>query len=115
MEDQVCLYDGTTIFVQDPRFIDHLLKNPGRYNLKGNFDLESHSKIAGFTGSFRNFRIHTAHNSRGPGIVLGGSLHKWKNRSHNYDVFYWHDFLKVYEEILTEFPFDPQLNDLWVL
>jgi hypothetical protein len=115
MKRKICIYDGITFFILDPAFRQHVLQNCARYNLQGNFDYESRQPTGSFRGKFRNFDIYTAGNSRGSGVVLGGSLHKWKNKSHNHDTFYWDDFIKVYNEILDEFDFKPELSDVWVL
>jgi hypothetical protein len=113
--DKVCIYDGITLFILDPAFKEHLKNNSGRYRLIGSYDYETGTRLETFTGRFRNFDIYTAANSTGYGVVIGGSLHKWKNRTHNYDKFYWRDFIQVYKEILEEFKFNPEKTLIWVL
>ncbi len=110
---QICTYDGTSIFIRDPQIFDHVFDNTEKYNLQIITDTVSGKED--FKGRFRNFTISSATTSRGPGVVIGGSLHKWKNKDHNHDVFFWEDFLIVYNEILSEFKFDPGQTDLWSL
>lgn len=109
----VCIYDGTSIFVRDPKIFDQVFDNTEKYNVQIITDTVSGKED--FKGRFRNLTINSATNSRGPGVVIGGSLHKWKNKDHNHDVFFWEDFLTVYNEILSEFKFDPSKTDLWSL
>src|SRR4051794_29819308 len=108
-KDKLCLYDGATILIKDPLSINHIRNNPQRYGLKGTYDMSSGEELAQFEGKFRNFNIWTGGNRRGSGVFIGGSLHKWKNRTHNYDSFYWQEFVQVYNEVVNEFQFRPEL------
>jgi hypothetical protein len=113
--DKVCIYDGITLFILDQALKEHLQCNSRKYKLIGNYDYDTGTRLETFTGRFRNFDIYTAANSTGYGVVLGGSLHKWKNKTHNFDTFLWQDFRQVYEEIVDEFRFDPSKTLIWVL
>jgi hypothetical protein len=106
---KICLYDGSTILIKDPESIAHVKNNPEKFRLKGRYDMETGDVSDQFEGKYRNFEIRTGGNKRGKGIFIGGSFHKWKNRTHNYDTFYWDDFLEVYDELLEAFQFRPEL------
>src|SRR5690242_3290232 len=100
---RVCIYDGITFFIKDQHCIDHILSNEKKYNLQFSYLKYGDSLVSRFVGKYKNMSISSI---RG-GIRIGGSLHKWKNGNHNYDTFYWNEFLIVYQEIVDEFKFDP--------
>ena len=100
---KVCIYDGITFFIKDQGCIDHILSNEKKYNLQFSYLKYGDSLVSRFVGKYKNMSISSI---RG-GIRIGGSLHKWKNENHNYDTFYWNEFLSVYQEIVEEFKFDP--------
>lgn len=106
---KICLYDGVTILITDPDSIAYIKDNPEKFQLKGRYDLETGDVSDQIEGKFRNFDIWTGGNKRGKGIFIGGSLHKWKNRTHNFDTFYWHQLVKVCDEISEAFQFKPEL------
>jgi len=114
-DDRVCTYDGITIFTQDEICIRHILENSERYKLKGSDDIATNQRLNKFSGKYKNFTISTVSNSKGNGVRLGGSLHKWKNKVHNYDTFKWGEFLLVYYEIVDEFKLNPAKTVIWSL
>lgn len=111
MNKQLCTYDGITALNMDPVSINYVLSEVKKYKLRASFDLESKIEL-GQSGRFRNFDLTTGANSRGSGIYLGGSLHKWKNGNHNHDQFYWHEFNQVVEELVDEFKLRPAQVDV---
>jgi len=112
---KVCTYDGITLFTQDKGCIAHILKNSEKYKLQGSYDITTNQTLWKFSGKYKNFTISAVTNSKGNGIRLGGSLHKWKNQVHNYDTFKWGEFLKAYYEIINEFRLDPCNTVIWSL
>lgn len=112
--NRIAIYDGISVFVRGEEIVRQILASPERYNIQVKTDSVSGNQI-GFDGRFKNFTIKSAANKRGSGVVLGGSLHKWKNKTHNHDIFLWDDFLSVYAEFLSEFQFDPYKTDIWKL
>ncbi len=103
----ICIYDGISIFIQQQEFINHILSHKEKYNLILSNEKHGEIEVLKFWGKYKNISISYITTSKGKGIKLGGSLHKWKRGTHNHDTFYWGEFLEVYQEIIDEFKFDP--------
>ena len=109
---KICIYCGITLLIRDPQSINHIISNPVKFKLKGMHDMVTGDDLGVFEGKYKNFRIRTGGNKRGVGVFIGGSLHKWKNATHNHDTFYWYELLKVLAEIANEFQFNPEEVDV---
>lgn len=113
--DRTCIYDGITFFIRDPASINHILGNPAKYKMNKTIEIATENVLWKYSGRFKNFTIRAAFNSRENGLTIGGSLHKYKNETHNHDLFTWKEFLGVYNDLVNEFKFDPRLADIWSL
>lgn len=110
-----CCYDGLVIFTRQESFIDYLKDHSHTYNIKVEIDNHTNQLTEHFKGEFKNFKIQSARNSTGYGVVISGSIHKYFDRKDNSERFLWVDFIQAYNLFLQDFPLDPTEALLWNL
>jgi hypothetical protein len=105
----LCLYDGIKLRCNDEQYIDWLLQDEQRekFDFKITIDDET-GAVSRYDGKYENFDIEIQ--QLGVWVVdISGSVHTWTNRGkHNYNDFYFADFLKVYDEMVDAFQFKPK-------
>ena len=114
----LCIYDGIKLRSVDQKFTRWLQQDEQRslFDLKSTADA-SGKHIIRYTGKYKNLVLSMKLVKRNWILYISGSVHKFFNiltrqESQNYNDFYWKDFLKVYDELIKVFQFDPKDMDV---
>jgi hypothetical protein len=101
----LCPYDGIKMRRVDQEYIDYLLSEQQKEKFK--IIKTSFGRIEYYTGKYENFDISIHYTPEGWVADLSGSVHKFHNKGeHNYNDFYYADFLKVLQRLRSELNLD---------
>lgn len=105
---KLCTYDGIKLRIYGKEYINLLLSDEmkKKFRFKSQCD-ENQGYVISYLGEFRNFSIKIHYASEASVVDISGSIHKWFNEGkHNYNQFYYLDFLIAMKEVIEVFALD---------